>query len=188
MTEIYYTDDINTFNGTIPKLKQLETEVINSNITANIQYIVLQGNAVNIVFDDGLAPSDQTTLTGIVQTHVPTPDRINHFNIFPETRKLKGTKYKVAATFHYPGSDSIGDINYIDAISCMANGLTSYDIQIIDRDNNTIIAEKTLTNTNMQSCNLGTISNVPTDSSVMKATGNGNKKVNIQELQVWYGQ
>ena len=95
--------------------------------------------------------------------------------------------------FTYNGSDKIGLLDYIDVVSKMQNGISSYDIRVVNADNGDVIVEKNgLSNTNYETVDLGTLINIPTSESIMEVEirrvgGNGNKDVYIQQVAVYYG-
>lgn len=182
------------FSGNI-KIDQFHKEIVsNASITTSLNGIVYSENDVQVIFNDTITSNEGNVLSLLISSHTPdfSPDRIRHYKIYPEIRRKKGTNYEIIATFHYTGSDSIGKINYVDLISSMHTQLTSYDVQLINRENNNILAYTNLTNTKLGCVTLGIISNTPTSPSTLdlsiRCNGKKNKHVIVQEIQVWYGE
>lgn len=182
------------FGGNI-KTEQFHIEIVNSEISSGVLIgIILTGDVVEIIFDNALDGTDQTTLDTLISTHVPdnTLSKSQFFIVPTIKQDTKSNNYTKVATFKYPGSISSGTIDYIEIISYMDSGITSYSVRVVDKTNNLIIAEKNdITNTVYSSIDLGTISNVMLNSAIIelhvKLVGaSGNAKVYIDNLIVYY--
>jgi hypothetical protein len=179
------------FNGNI-LIRQFHDEIeANATITTELFGIEKTGDEIDIRFANILSGVESTALDGLIESHIPdmAPKRITHMKVYPFPRNSTGTNYHVVGTFFYNGSILKGNIIYIDLIGYMESSLTSYDVQVIDKTNNKIIAENNFTNIEISKQSMGTISNVPTEPVIMqvllRGNGTGNKSVTIQEIQVW---
>lgn len=183
------------FSGNL-KSAQFHKEILAnvSIVSANLIGINKTADVIEILFDGVLSASDQTTLNGIIDLHSPDNSipRNEHFTVTPKL-KNEEDEYEVSKVFVYRGSTNIGAINYIDLVSYMDSSITSYSARVVDRNTGLVIAEKTgMTNTEEQVQDLGTISNVPTDKTLLelqiKRTGGNKKKyVYAYQLVVYYG-
>lgn len=143
---------------------------------------------VDIIFSGNLTVSQQTMLTTLVGAHSPdySKKRNKHFVIYPESRKINHDYYKTIATFHW-----VGDIDYIDVVARKHNNITSFDMQVVDITNNNVIASKNCTNDDMNTIDLGTISNVSTSPAILevrakKNGGTNNNKIFVEEVLIYY--
>lgn len=180
------------FGGTI-SLENFHNEILaESNITKKLRGVVCEGDNIIINFAESLSAAEQAALNVLIQTHstIYIPKKITHQTVYPEYRRNQTTKYRVIATFHYPGSDLVGPINYVDFVGKMDTNLSSYDFQVINQIDNTVLAEGNFTNTTKSLNSIDTITNVPTGDSILEVLvkGNGgNKNVEIQEILFYYG-
>jgi hypothetical protein len=117
---------------------------------------------IYVVFAAELSPADFSTLTTVISNHngnvPPTPT--SRVILATRTNIYKSNVWDRAIAFHYD-SDINKSITAIEAYSCMVNGITSYDIRVYNATANEVIVEATFTNTEYQTVNLGTISNMP---------------------------
>lgn len=154
------------------------------------------GDVVEITFASALSPEEKTRLDFLASVHVidNSKPRIKFLSFSPNTIETNSTVYMKVARFPYPGSRKIGDIDYIDIIANMEPGVTSYDMKVVDfNDRSVIIAEATgLTNTTEAAVSLGTINNVPKNSTLLelyvrKTGGDESDSVDLEEIIVYYG-
>lgn len=196
MTTTYNYSLSSDFGGNL-KSQQLHEEIgAESGITPNIIAVNTDGDLVDIVFDSSLSGGEETTLNGLVASHIPdtSKPRKQFFSITPKKDVITPKNSWVLSTyFQYPGSDKVGLIDYIDVICSMNPGVNSYDVRIINKKTGEVIAEKTnMTNIVAETQDLGTISNVPTDKSTLelqikKIDGNNSKKVEVEQVIIYYG-
>lgn len=190
-----YTKSLSTdFGGSI-KLKQLHKEIEDDGtIVPNIIGITMTGDVVDITFDSALSGSEETSLNSLIAAHTPNNSKPKE-TFYTETAQIDSTRapnYTKVIRFIYPGSDSCGIIDYVEVLSRMNSGITSYDIRLVDKTNNTIMAEVIgLTNTTDSANDLGTISNIPTNKAVLeihiKVNGaNGNSFVYIDNAVIYH--
>ena len=136
---------------------------------------------VDIIFDAALSGGEETTLDGIVAAHVVQPTSIstNSFTLVPTITKYRSTKYTRVYAIIYAGSNNVGTINRMFAVSHMDSALTNYSLKVFDTTNRNILAENTFTNTKEQIVELTPINNIPTDQALLelhvKLTGSGGK-------------
>jgi hypothetical protein len=153
------------------------------------------GDDVKIIFATGLDGSELTALDGVVGGHVPAvvKPRASFFSVTPERTAVYWNTYTKVALFEYGGTNNVGEIDYIDVTSRMDSGLSSYDLRVINRTNNYLIAEKTgITNTTIQINDLGSIDNLPENQEMLeiqarRVGGSGNQKVEVKAISVYYG-
>jgi len=184
------------FSGNL-KSEQFHQEILDSSITTSLNGINVTGNVVEIEFDGTLDAGETTTLNTLISNHVPdnSPSKKNFFTFDPRTSDTTATSYKtIRSSFKYAGSDEIGVINYIEIIGYKDSSPTSYAVRVYDVTNNNILAEKTgLTNTEEEIIDLGSISNIPTQSAILeiqakRVGGNGNnKRVYIEHVVIYHG-
>lgn len=191
MSESSYQYSITTDFGGSVSTSQLQTKIAGeSGITPTIQRIDTIGDNVYIIFDSDLSGGEETTLDTLVSNHTIIKPKETYFSVFPESRQITNSTYNTIGNFNYLGSNKIGTINYITAISKKHKNTTSYDIRIVNQSNGEVIAEKTgLSNDDYQEVDLGTISNIPTSQTIceiqVKHNDSGKKKVYIQELLIY---
>ena len=71
MVATTYTKSLATdFGGTI-NTDQLTTEIVGAAIAPNLVFITVDGDDVDIRFDDALSAGEQTTLDNVISAHVP---------------------------------------------------------------------------------------------------------------------
>lgn len=191
-----YTKSLSTDFGSSIKLRQLHKEIeADSGITSNITGITMTGDVVDIIFDSTLSASEETALNSLISAHTPDTSKPKE-TFYTETSQIDSTKamnYSRMIRFAYPGSDSCGIINYVEVLSRMDVGVTSYDVRLVDKLNNTVMAEATgLTNTTDSANDLGTISNIPTNRTILeihvKHNGaSGNAFVFVDNAIIYHG-
>lgn len=184
------------FNNFV-SFNQLHREIEdNSSIAPTLTSVDIDQNAdsVTITFDSTLNTSEETTLDNIVSAHVPdySPPRIQFFNVAIDTKRSKSSSWETITSFKYEGSYEIGIINYIDVVSKMQVNTTDYDIRVVDTSNANVLCMQTgLTNTLPTTVDMGTISNIPENATVLdvqvRRNGNGSQWVYIHQVIVFHG-
>lgn len=186
-----YTYSHSSDFGSSLNSSQLQTEIKASNIVPSIASVNRNGDVIDIVFASALSGAEQTTLNGLVSAHVPKPILDSSTYITPKKGDTSSKAYARMSIFKYYGSNNTAPIVAIETISCMSDTVTSYDIRILDKTNGLVIAEKTgLTHTDDAVDDLGTISNLPTDSALFEVQmkrngGNGNPKVFLENIIIY---
>ena len=167
MANIYSYDFISDFGSNLA-ISQFGSEIANSSISPLVIGLLQRNNSVEIEFDSVLSTEEQTTLDGLVASHVPAPVvGTNVINISFSEFDSTLTTYECAIKFVFQGTNVTGTVTNIEVLSHMDGGGTSYDVQIFDATNNNIIAEKNFTNNDIQLQDLGTLSNVPVAKSIL---------------------
>jgi hypothetical protein len=105
----------------------------------------------------------------------------------------KNSSYKTMGRIIYLGTKRVGPISHIEAIAYMDDGVTSYDIRVVDKGNNSaVVAEVTgLTNTDDKIIDLGTISNLSAtktrfDIQIRVVDGGSSKKGRLDSILIKY--
>jgi hypothetical protein len=191
-----YTKSLNTdFGGSII-IQQFHKEVeAIVGITPNIIAVTLTGDEIEILFDTPLSAGEETILNSIISSHVPnySKPKVQFYTVTAQVQKIKTTSYSKTIRFNYPGSDNSGAIDYVEVISNMDAGVTSYNIRLYDKTNDKIMAELTnLTNTADMVHDFGTISHIPANNAILeihikKNGGSSNLSINIDSATVYYG-
>ena len=191
MTSTYTRSLSSELSGSL-NTSQLITEInSDNNILSECLCVVNLGDNVNIIFNGSLSTGEETTLDTIITNHTPNTNPIRGSNVFrayPNIDKVYQTYFYQVATFEWPGINNLGEMTYIDVISRTQNSNT-YDLRIINSDNGTKICERTnLSNLSFSSIDLGTLSNVPDDRSILELQikSNTGKQVYIREILVYY--
>ena len=157
--------------------------------------IVTKDDALYVLFDKAIETSEKTELDTIIQDHTPAalPTKTRHLPFYPHTRDVEDTFFVSTGCLLYPGDTALTTITAIDMFSMMSPGATSYDIQIINRSNNSLIAEQNYTNTNLSLNSFDTINtaNIPSSQTgievMVKINKNGNAKkiAHIDQVVFW---
>jgi hypothetical protein len=178
------------FSGSI-KESQFHQEIIDSSISTDLKGVHMRNDEIQIEFVSELTTQDQTELNNLISSHTPITVilRSNFFTITPKTN-TKSSSYSVVSSFVYPGSKNIGLIDYIEVITKVEKKGTTYNARIVERETGLVIAEKTnLNNEEYEAADLGTISNVPKEESLLelqiKRTGSS-KKIFIDTIIIYY--
>ena len=166
---------------------EILADTANINI-AVIQYININGDDIDVVFDVALTASEQTALDTLVTNH--TSELIlKKANIGFTECITSSTFYSVVFTFIFSGQDEIGVVNKINLVGKMDSGATNYSIKIFDKTNINIIAETTFTNTEDAILVMDSVSNI-TDSQAIwevqlkKTGGDSSQLAHLKSLQL----
>lgn len=177
-------------NGVNHKTLELE---IKQNITSGF-VMYHYGDNLSIIFDTALSSGEETTLNGLIDNHDETYviPRETFLSINPLIFQTKNSSYTTMATFTYGGAFNIGTINYIDILAKRTNPSITYDLRIVDNSNGKVLCEQNdLNNNDYQAIDMGTISNIPNEQTVLdvqaKISGSGNNKyVNLSQILIYY--
>lgn len=175
------------------KNEQFHQEILDSSINTTLLGITTVGANISIDFDSTLSTGEENTLETLITNHIPdySKPRKSFFLVTPKG-KTDSSNYQVITSFKYPGSNIIGDIDYIEIVSNMENSISSYDVRIICTSTGSILVESTgINNLDLEAIDLGTVSNVPTESSILelqvrKNGGGKTKSVYIDNLIIYY--
>jgi ribosomal protein L25 (general stress protein Ctc) len=164
--------------------------------TAKFRGVVRKNDDLYVLFNKNIETSEKTTLDTLVQDHSddPVPAKTRHIPFYPNPKQVSDSYYTTTGCFLFPGKDLFTTISEINILSMMSPGATSYDVQIVNRETNKIIAEQNFTNTTIQTntfstVHTGNISTTPTGIEVLtklNQQGNAaNKLVHIDQVIFW---
>ena len=186
-----YTYLITDFtNGINPS--QFHMEILASNITVDVVGITCHDDDVHIAFESNISGSEQTTLDTLVANHVPSTSKPKNkfYTICPKTTTITSTNYFAVGSSVYRGSANIGPIDYIEIIANKDSLATSYDLRVVNKSTGDVIASKTgNTNTSLTAIDLGTISNIPENNTLLEIQVRKNGLVGsaeISEIIIYY--
>lgn len=192
-----YTYSLSSDFGNNLKSEQFHSEIENdNNITANLIAVNTEGDVVDIIFDASLSSGEETTLNNLISSHVPddSKEKKQFYIIVPKRNVVRPkNSWVLAAYIRYQGSNNVGTIDYIEIETVMADDITSYDARVINHNTGDVIVQKDgLINTVIDSFDLGTISNVPLESTLLelqiqKNGGKNNSAIEIEQITVYYG-
>lgn len=191
MEEEYRYSIIGEFINSInPNLDQLTVE-INEGVSDTLSYINRVGDNIDIIFSSELSIEEKELLDTVVRNHVDSNINIIDSSIvISSASSVRTTNYIRVGTYIYAGSNTVGEILKITALSYMDTGITNYSIRVVDSTNKKNLAENTFTNTSEEIVVLTPINNIPTTESVLevhvKKTGEtGNLRVFIESINVY---
>lgn len=158
--------------------------------------VVTKDDELYILFNTSIETDEKTSLDSIVQGHSPValPQKTRHIPYYPNPKDIAESYFVTTGCFVYPGDTPFTTITAIDTLSMMSPGATSYDIQIVNRNNNSIIAEQKFTNTSMQLNSFTTIhsANIATSQTAFevlvrlnKQGSAANKVAHIDQVVFW---
>lgn len=156
--------------------------------------ICANGDDLYILFTEEITVGEKTDLDAIVYNHDNTfvPQKTAPpIRVYPSNPAISNVYYTSSGCFTYQGTNVVNPITAIDMLSNVDPGTQSYDVQIINRQNNSIIAEKNFTNTTLDRVSFDTISNLPSDLGVIEIlckvnkNGKATKYVHIEEILFW---
>jgi hypothetical protein len=175
-------------NNTTPNLNQLYNELVGIGIGGISQ----QGNDIIFEFPGEI---DTAVLEGILLSHVAdfSLPKTNFYTYTPRKNSVSSSLYQIlGGPFKYGGASHVGPINYVSVIAYKDSEITSYNIRIYDSTNNLTIAEKTgLTNNEAEEIDLGTVTNVPSESVLLevhaqRVGGTKTSKVYVEQVIVYH--
>jgi hypothetical protein len=112
----------------------------------------------------------------------------------PHTQNIRGNNYTEVATCQFDPDDYDGTLRRVKLLSYIDSGATSYDVEVIDRDNNVQLIENNFTNTSeeVQEQTMGVISSPPSSKTILevnvkKTGGTSNKYARISEIVFYFG-
>lgn len=154
--------------------------------------IFIFGDTMKLMFNSSLTSQEENVLSSLVSSHDPSPliPREKFFSINPHVTQIKNNYYTSVFTFEYPGSFHIGTINYINVIAKSKNSTNDFDIRVMNQTHFQILCEKTnQNNTEYQSIDLGTISNVPEEPTLLEIQikSESKKWVYVTQAIIYYG-
>jgi len=170
--------------------QKLFSEIIESITSPALETIeVDNGNDnIDILFTSSLSSPQETELNSILEAHINTPLlKITTKNISINKEVNLMSYYKIKS-FFYSGK-LVDDLKNIKIISNIQNDTNSYDVRIYDSQSHLVIVEKNLTNTVSELNDLGTLSNIPDESTICEVQVKSNKKnqvIYIDDIILYY--
>lgn len=173
---------------------QFHQEVLGATgISPTFYGITTTGDNIDVLFESNLDTNEQLILDNLVTSHTPTYAKPfnNFFMVVPSNAKISNSVFTKIASFKFDGSDNIGTIDYIQILSYKNTAITSYDIRAIDRSNSNVLASANFSNNTLEINDLGTISNVPTDKTIIEIQcrqngGSGNKYIVVEGINIYH--
>ncbi len=169
------------FSGNLNRT-QFHQEIVDNGTLPTLVGVHDTEDIINIEFDSSLNAGQQTTLNGLVSSHIPStiPKILLTETILPKKDTYSNTSYTRAASYIY--NPTINTLYCVKVLSYMDTGITSYDLQLFDKTHGNIIVTKNSTNTDEELVDVGTLTNMPTVESILelnvKRTG-GKKNNNV---------
>lgn len=155
--------------------------------TAVLQYINIDNDDVDLVFDIALTGSEDTALDTLISNHVSLIID-QYISVGMNPCITDSTDYVSIYSYIYEGSDIMGVIQNFRFIAKMDSGLTNYNIKLTDITNIQTIFEETYTNLTDRIITITNISNIPKTIAIfelnIKVTGGtGIEKAQIKALE-----
>jgi len=176
------------FNGAL-NITQFQNEIIaNGTLSSNCIGINVSGDDVNLVFDNTLSPTEETTLTLLASAHVAT------FTLVEIARfTVNGTVTNTLPTSigKYYLTNIGMPVYVVDVVSTMDIGATTYSISLFWRNTNTTMCSATYSNTSLTANRITSILSPQTTSpsvidviAYINSTVSG-LKVAIYDIVLW---
>jgi hypothetical protein len=189
MTTTYTRSLTTDFSGLLNQY-QFHTEIKNeAGITPTLVGVNLNGDGIDIIFESALSAGEEITLNTLISNHTPNIDYGNKMIVYSlHSTNIIANSFKKILNFAYPGNKAFS-ITHIEVTSCLVTG-TSYEVRVRDLDNNNNIASINLTNTTLNSLDMGTVSNLPMGRSQFeiqaKVSGDTNSKACLESIIIYY--
>lgn len=193
----FYTYSIsNDLNGQTEYVTLYDSINANSDIRSTSICVGTQvsGDDLSIHFTANLSPNGLSALNGIISnfsSYTPPVIKNNAKYLYPTTSKVSSTSYTVIGFTIYP-ANTAGNITAIDFLGYMDAGTTSYEVQIINKTNNAIVAQDSFNNMLIsQQQSFTTILNQPSGLDTLEASvkvtknGGATKNAYIHHISFW---
>jgi hypothetical protein len=164
-------------------------------VLTSAKYIGINTNAdvMYITFSEEITNLEKIDLDLLVSNHqsISNTQIIEYITFYPKITDISSTNYFSIGTVPYSGTLNVGTITSIDVIGYLDNGVTSADIQIINRDNNAIICTENFYSSSLTTFNFTNIDNVPQLLSLLDISikinknGNSTKYAHIDKVILW---
>lgn len=173
------TERINTINS------QIDSEIGDRDTTR------VEGDCVTYIFNAPISVDNVLKLNNFNSILVDIAKPRRHlFSIYPRVDNTNTTAYSLIGRTAYKITLTNQSLDYIDVMAKMESNSESYSIRVVDVANENTIAEKTeINNTEFQTIDMGTITNMPTNGTVLEIYAkveNGEGCVYIDQLQFYY--
>ena len=184
-----YTYSLSTdFGGNLLSHQLFQDIEATTSITKSLVSIDTYGDVVTIIFSEELTSEEVTALNSVVSSYTYTDIELCKVeSITPKYSEI-GTMFSdIGVTFYYD-IGRMSDVCYIKLLGFIKNG-GSFDVRVVDVTHNQIIASGSFNNNNIEVLDLGTISNIPTSTSLFEVhvkVNDAKYKVNIQKVMFYY--
>jgi hypothetical protein len=174
------------FNGNLYP-HELFSLIESSSISKTLTSIDLNDDLVIIQFDSELSSQELSDLSGIISNYTYTPI-INY-----RLETMKTSSLSIAQSFTDLGCPFIFDplvmsgIGKINVLGLCNSG--SYTIRCMDITNGLVLCSNTFSNTNNAICDLGSITNIPSTTSILEfhcKSNNSGNVVTIYRVIIYY--
>lgn len=170
MAEIYSKED--DFGGNIAEGQLHEEILAESGITTTLLGISTDEDVVTIIFESTISSDEKTLLNNIIENHTPQspymPKKYIKVSAPDITNAYTNTDvYFIMMSTMLPNQIS-AKITNIYLTSKSTGNLTSYDVRVYNVTEDKTLATKNLTNTDKAINSMGTISNLPTTTSIIE--------------------
>ena len=169
-------------------------EEINANVNiSDCSYIDTVDDEIYLYFTLTLSGAEITTLESIMVAHVLDPPQLTLLSAVIVPVKLDSTNnttYTKFGSYTYLGNIRERTLKAVYFVGYMDVGVTNYSVRIFNVTNNTLIVEKTFTNTAELSLDMGVVANVPTGQATLemqlrKNGGSNNQRVYVNSISLY---
>lgn len=162
--------------------------------TISVQFFGLNvyDDVVEIIYESSLSGAEEIELNSIISSYIPLegPEKNKFFQVFPSVTSVISLSWTSVGIFKYAGSVVDGLINYVDLIARTGSSLTTYDARVVNTANGQILCSVSgLNNTTYQLNDLGVISNIPEEETILdiQVKRNGVSTIYIQAAVIYAG-
>lgn len=169
--------------ATSEMINSITNDIISNFPDNSLLSINVIDDVINVVFQNIISDSnDLNTLHQIIASKdiITSKNIVQKYN--PETQSLSNTNYTKIGRFYFKGTNVTGEIRGIDIISNIDSGATSYSVQLLIRSTNTLLANVTFNNTDVEINTADILQDFPYDSCVIDVLA----KINRPALKVLY--
>lgn len=178
-----YTHTFTTTSGfaTTNNLSLIQNDIVQQ-INTTLLNIKSVGDCIETQFQTPLSNDELQLLQNIITSRDTFIDKHYLKTYYPDINNVSNTDYQTLGNFSFKGTKLTGDIRGFDMISYMDTGITSYTIQIINRNNNSIVCEQTFTNTASQMNTTASVLTQPYDSCILQVSMKNIQPISLVKL------
>ena len=184
MANIYTYNLSHNFNNDC-NATQLHQEIKDA-VNTEILSINITGDSMDIYFRNTLSFSEHTILTNIINSHKPNMlVYTNIVNLPIDINPIKEEYYVSITSFLYSTNKNIVNIKIY---SYMEDNGESYNIRLININNNKLIFEQQFSNTDDVCQEINNINNLPLEDSLfeLQCKVNANTIAHVKSLIIYY--
>ena len=179
----HYTFTVSPATLSNKNLSELNTK-ISQKINVPINTVNSNGNSkVNVDFNDELSNSERIKLHKVLLSWDTESTNIYEkiIPVYLNGNGINTSSYLRYGVYGYSGTNLTLSFKKISIVAYMDNTVTDYSVRIFNMTNSNIIAEATFTNTTEQILDMGSLSNIPSNPSILEIHlkrngGNNNSK------------